>query len=132
MAQKSARESTVSIADKSFRVCFSILGIVALRDHWKLESDDEVLLRIDDIGKRFGKGKVDFRLMADLIWAGLQEYHPEITADETLKLLSKGGLGAAPVAFEAILSSLAASAPPQGARQARPPKVKNGASVSTS
>ena len=54
MAQKAARETQVAIADKSFRVCFSILGIVALRDHWHLESDDQVLLRIDEIGKKYG------------------------------------------------------------------------------
>jgi hypothetical protein len=46
MAQKAARETQVVIGDKTYRVCFSILGIVALRDHWGLESDDEVMLRL--------------------------------------------------------------------------------------
>lgn len=132
MAQKASRETSVEIADKSFRVCFSILGIVALRDRWKLESDDEVLVRIDELGRKFQSGKLDFRMIADIIWGGLQENHPEVTPDETLKLLSAAGISAIPAVMEAIFQSLAAAAPPQGARQARPPKGKNGASVSTS
>jgi len=103
------------IADQQFRICFSIIGIVALRDHWALESDDEVLLRIDAFAKSQGKGKLDFKLVRDLIWAGLQEYHPEITPDQAMKLVSQAGLNGVPALLEAILSTLAASAPPQGA-----------------
>lgn len=132
MAQKASREATVAISDQSFRVCFSILGIVALRDRWKLESDDEVLVRIDEIAHKFQAGKLDFRVIADIIWGGLQENHPELTPEQTLKLLSAAGIAAVPPIMEAIFTTLAAAAPPQGARQTRPPKGKNGASVSTS
>jgi hypothetical protein len=136
MAQKAAREAQVVIADQTYRVCFSILGIVALRDRWNLESDDQVMIKLEQMGREFGgtagSAKFDFKLIGDLIWAGLRRYHPEVTPDQCLVMMDDVGLDGLPSVMQTIFGTLAAAAPPQGARQARPRKAINGVSRSTS
>lgn len=122
MTQPGSRDSQITIGEQTFTVCFSLYAIVALRDHWKLESDDEVLARMDEIARNFQKGKLDFRVLADLLWAGLRENHPETTTEEAFRLLSLAGLQQIPEVMKAVFKTLLASAPPREARQARPPK----------
>lgn len=135
MAQKSSRFATLKIGDATYQVVFSILAIVALRDHWGLESDDQVLLKLDKMGRDLsttsGQAKIDFRAVGDLLWAGLRRHHPDVTPDQCLSMLDDAGLEGLPNIMSTILSTLSAAAPPEGARQARPPKRVNGKSVST-
>jgi hypothetical protein len=133
MAQGGSREASVTIGDRSFRLCFSILGIVALRDFWKLEDDSACLARLDEIGKNFQKGRIDFRTVSEVIWGGLQEHHAgEITPMDVLKLLSAAGIGEAPRIMTEAFKQLIAASPSSEGRQAGPTKAnRRGKSAST-
>jgi len=131
--QGGSREASVKIGDRSFRLCYSIIGIVALRDHWKLEDDSACLAKIDEIGKNFQKGRLNFVTVSEVIWGGLQEHHAgEVTPGEVLKLLSAAGMAEVPkIMTDAFKSLIAASPSPEG-RQGGPTKAKRrGRSAST-
>lgn len=133
MTQAGSREAAVQIGDRSFRLCFSIMGIVALRDLWKLEDDSACLARLDEIGKNFQKGRIDFRTISDVIWGGLQEHHAgEATPEDVLKLLSAAGIGEAPRIMTEAFKQLIAASPSQEGRTGGPTKAnRRGRSAST-
>ena len=95
---------------------FSIKALVALQDHWQLDSLDEVSHRLGQL-QTGGLGAID---LAAILWAALRSHHSDLTVDDAIDILDDTGVQN----FEYLITRAVAAAAPEGGGDApaNPPK----------
>lgn len=102
---KAAQETQIVVDGKSYTLKFSLKAYVALQDHFKVASIDEVVQRLNDPTKL---GMMDIVAM---LWAGLRSHHKDATMEDALDMADSAGLQALQ---EIISAGVAGSMPPAG------------------
>lgn len=82
-----AQERQIEIGGEVYTIRFSLKAMVALQDHYGLET-------IDDVGKRLSDPtKIRTEDFAAIFWAALRSHHPEVTLEAAINLADAAGLG---------------------------------------
>ena len=102
-ASNAAQERQVTIDGKSYTMKYSLKAYVALQDHFKLSSIDEVVARLNDPTKL---GMMD---IVALMWAGLRSHHRDVTMEDAFELADSVGINALQ---DIISAGIGASVPP--------------------
>ncbi len=105
----SLQDRRIEIGGQTYTIRVSIKFFLALQEKWDLPDDAAVRAAIPDKAK-------NMRGMVDVVWAGLQSHHPDLSWDQTLALLDGADMGAV---AEALATGMEAAAPPT---KDRPPE----------
>lgn len=88
---------------QTFQMRFGVRALLALKRHWKLESQEEVQAAIASKSR-------DLETMVDVIWAALQTHHRDMTNEDVLDLIDGEDLG---IAAERLAEAMKAAGPPE-------------------
>lgn len=98
----SLQDRRIEIGGQTYTIRVSIKFFLALQERWDLANDSEVRAAIPDKAK-------NMRGMVDVVWAGLQTHHPNLSWDDVLSLLDQADMGKV---AEALTQGMEAAAPP--------------------
>lgn len=98
----SLQDRRIEIGGKTYTIRVSIKFFLALQERWELANDTEVRAAIPDKAK-------NMRGMVDVVWAGLQSNHPDLSWDDVLSLLDQADMEKV---GEALTQGMEAAAPP--------------------
>lgn len=103
--KKQSQDISVSIGERPVVLRFGLRAVLALKDKWNLETDEELRLRLQ---------KGNSQDVVDLMWACCLTHQRDITWDEVLDFLDDGDGDQIQQALKDILE---ASAPPENPTQ---------------
>lgn len=106
-----SQERQVEIQGKGYTVIFGLRALLALKDHWKLKTDQEVFEKL---------GTTSLSDVHILFWAMLRTHHKEVTPDMALDLLDLAGIEG----LQDILHDAISAAAPRASRNAGDPPAK--------
>ena len=98
----SLQDRRIVIGGQTYTIRVSIKFFLALQERWGLANDTEVRAAIPDKAK-------NMRGMVDVVWAGLQSKHPDLSWDAVLALLDEADMGEV---AKALTEGMEAAAPP--------------------
>lgn len=99
---KQTQDSVITLGGQNFTIRFSIKATLFLQEHWGLENERQVQARMASATMQ------DF---IDIVWAGLQRHHPELTRDQVVDLLDDSGTEGLQTAVSDLMGASAAPAP---------------------
>lgn len=107
---KQTQDSVITLGGQNYTIRFSIKATLFLQEQWGLANEREVQARMASATMQ------DF---IDIVWAGLQRHHPELTRDQIVDLLDDAGTDGLQTAVSDLMGASAAPAPksPQDAGQ---------------
>lgn len=98
--KKVSQDLEVQFGELHLKLRFSMKALLALRDLWKVQADNEIQLRLN-------RGAVTDLL--DFVWAATRTHHPEVTRDQLIDLFDE--LGGEPL-VQAVQDLVGAQAAP--------------------
>lgn len=103
-SKKVSQDLEVELGEHHLKLRFSMVGLLALRDLWGVETDNE-------IQQRLNRGSISDLL--DFFWAACRRHHPEITREQLILLFDD--LGGEPLvqAVQDLVTAQAAPADPK-------------------
>ena len=102
----SLQDRRIEIGGETYTIRVSIKFFLALQERWDLPDDQAVRAAIPDKAK-------NMRGMVDVVWAGLQTHHGQLSWDDVLAMLDTADMGAVAAA---LAEGMEAASPPASDR----------------
>ncbi|MEG1028598.1 MAG: hypothetical protein RSE34_00780 [Brevundimonas sp.] len=99
---KQTQDSVITLGGQNYTIRFSIKATLFLQEQWGLENEREVQARM---------AKATMQDFIDIVWAGMQRHHPELTRDQIVDILDDSGAEGLQGAVTELLDASAAPAP---------------------
>lgn len=99
---KQTQDTTVTLGGQNFTLRFSIKATIFLQELWGLANEREVQARM---------AKATMQDFIDIVWAGLQRHHPDMSRAQVVDVLDDSGAEGLQGAVTELLDASAAPAP---------------------